>query len=966
MELRAEAGARFAFLPPEEAPGALFDLGDGKASEADDAFRELGAHDDLFESISDAHYLPELGGHDEALLESLVEKGCEDNQILGRLDRLTAQLATGGEYEEDALLDGAPVADIIGRLESLESPSRSAAQGLLHLRHLPARRPSAVDPFVPDEVFAPEPCEPAPAPPATSDPERRLRSDGGPAEVMYTEQVPELPDAFDYEGYEDLARPSEGMLVQTDVTSSEEAPRLSTEQTDAMEPRSESDENDLGDLKLDILASEMEGIEFKLDVSELADLKKEEPREEVEKATDLSAVLEIDAEDVTAPTTKMPTALESLAFHESEQSDKSEDLPKDLSMHRRLSSSYASPRRIDIPRAPSRESDAMQSPQPSGIPAISSPEVFNTPTTKCKQPSFLESLYASTSPKMYTSEVTIQQCVPLNLGKHRKSASPTVSSCSDELRNVNKDSGEPQEKRVRRESHDLAKICNLLKKCGENKLAEAKQKKKLSEIEQLPPLKQLELLKSNKNFNLPDHMLVPRDRINKIIAAPGKEIPALLMERPQLNMPEILQDPNCTGDPELMVLSLEQIRQLIIHNVKTQTDKCKRSESDNSKENTKEHDKESASMKSSSKNSDHNKPSSSERTPTPTNGTPQPPSDQTGAAAQPRPIPSMGHLADDIDAANSAAAYQMSWLPAYLNHLSQVSQLEAVAACSQNAEFLKALSSSGSYAGSNYANLSQMFHPSRFMNLPNFPMMPPMDYESRMQLAMWQEAVNASAAQAQRHKHAASVERQTADALLKEVSAPSDYPSPYAHFAKSQQQPAGKHSAARTSPIAGNYTNNQRAHAHNHFMQSMYPGINPAMRPTGTAPPNIQIPYYNPAGSQRSPRTAQTKSPTSPYYPNNNYLQSAKQAEHSRGQGSPRPRISVKSLQELQHTALAASMSAHVRRTAPPTPSRRREEPEVGSTTSAGEPPLMPPHMPMPPHPHDPAAFPIWHPLFSK
>lgn len=853
------SGPRFAFLPPEEAPSELFALdGDGKAEDVEDAFR-----DELFESISEAHYLlpPALESHEDALLESLVEKGCEDNQILDRLS-----LVTGADYEE-SLLSDAPVADVIDRLQSLESPSRSAAQGLLHLRHLPTRRPSVVDPFVPDEVFAPEPSQ-------SSNDDRRLRRDEGHAEVMYTEQIPDLPHNFDYEVY-DIASIAE---VRSNVPAalSEEAPGTATKTPEAVVPKSEFDENDLRNIRLDILASEIEGMDFKLEESVLQRLKKEIPTE-VEQPTGLSAVPEIDAEEAPTLATEIPTALESVFIEatENEPSDKSDDLPKDLSMHRRISGLYASPRLIDIPRAPSScESDAMQSPQPSGIPANSSPEVFNTSTNKtCTPAEFFDALYRSTSPKMFNSEVTIQQCVPLNLGKHNtNSASPTVSSCSDEIRNANKNTGEPHEKRSKRESRDLGKRYSQINKCGESNPAEATQKKKLSEIEQLPPLKQLELLKSNKNFNLPECILVPRDRLNNILAAPGKEITALLMERPQLNMAEILQDPNFNGDSELMVISLEQLKQLIIYNdhsqTKPPTERSRRpSEAENARDSSIWPDRQ----------------------------------QQAESNPHSRPIPSMGHLADDIEAASSAAAYQMNY------QFYHMSNLEAVAA---RAEILKTLGSAG-YAGPSYtAGVSPMYHLARYAGVPTSSHAP-LTPEGRLQLAMWQEAI--ALAQRQNHADAAKAAQDAAAAKLASM---------YAHFNKRATSPAALAAAAYRSPPPG------------------------ALLPPMT--------FYPPRSSP-------------PHFVNNNYLQAARQ-EKARGAGSPRPRISVKSLQELQHSAMAASApaSAGARRAAPALGPRRRDEQEVVSTTSPVELGLLPPHLTMPQHPHEPAEFPLWHPLFSK
>ncbi|XP_052758189.1 uncharacterized protein LOC113519916 isoform X1 [Galleria mellonella] len=943
-----------------------FELGEPKADEMfferkthapertveEDTFpNDMVVHKDLFDTISEAHYLPELGGpHDEALLESLVEKGCEDNQILGQaLDKLAHLVHGSGDYaeeEEDMLLGGAPVADIIDRLEqSLESPGRSsitAAQGLLHLHHIgdhlppPEHQQSVEQTYMSDEVFVPDPpaectIETLNTGSELQEPnevnhldydhnaEKRLQSDIDNSDILYTENVPDTQETYEEQQSQSVPDQSDTM-VSSETHNDDSSVNISEQvEKDEINNAEMCDLNDQSSV-----APEITSVDFAKDLEQTSNNEELVP-------TDLS----IKHVEKNISPVVVASAAETTNAAEDSLSDKSDEQPKDLSVHRRLPTPHASPRRIEIPRAPSRESDAMQSPQPSGIPAVpSSPEIFTMPLTKSKQTLFLETLLSSPSPKMYTSEVTItkQQCEPLNLGKHRKSASPTVSSCSDEIRKLNKDFGEPQEKRIKRESsEDLAKISKVFNKCSDDH--ESKQKKPDRPTHksgtEASPMKQLHVLKTSPDFNIPDPLLIPKDKLNDILEAPGREIPALLIQRPELRLPEAFAFPAVLQDPEILVVSLQQLENIIENDAKNQLTSPKVKEP------------KPASVKSTP---------SSEQTRT----TPQP--DQT---SQPKPIPSMDALAGDIDAATSAALNQMLWLP-YL------SQLEAMAACSQNMDFLKALNSSG-YTGSNYPDLSQMFNPSaRFMGPTGFPMMPPMDYDNRLQFAMWQEAMNHANA-SQRQKPSAM------EAQMKELaSKTSDVQNPYVHSTKNHQ--SKPHSSARTSPIAHNYNSNQRSMAHNPFLQSMYPGMNPNIRPNMPLP-GLQIPYFNPnmMGSQRSPRTGQQKSPTSPYYPNNNYLQSIKQSEtqssqrssSTSSQESPRPRISVKSLQNLlEPTAAAASGVGTSRRSAnPPAASmgRRRDEPEVGSTTPLGEPP---PHLP--PHPHDPSSFHLWHPLFGN
>ncbi|CAG9562163.1 unnamed protein product [Danaus chrysippus] len=967
--LELDGPSSYPFLPGEEVARDVmsFDLGEPKRADdtmyfdrkappdrAEEYASEIGAHKDLFETISEVHYLPELGGpHDEALLESLVEKGCEDNQILGQaLDKLAHLVHGSGEYAEeeaDMLLNNAPVSDIINRLEqTLESPGQSsitAAQGLLHLHHIGDHMTQA-DPaqeveqsYMTEEVFPPPETTQCPVEtvPAVIEPqeanednqidynievEKKEQGEVSVDDSSYNEPEADTKDTYEEKTYEDPqveSDPDQSEINTVDEPPSEEQP-LNAICPQKSEQIQEDPEEDTAEVALESIQQIQESIppiqdvhdEYDKDISEELSTKDDQP-------TDLST------KHVEKNIPPFMLVNDNDTSHIHDNMSVNDEQPKDLTVHRRLPTPHASPRRTDVPRAPSRESDAMQSPQPSGIPAVpSSPEIFTMPLTKSKQTLFLETLLSSPSPKMYTSEVTItkQQCEPLNLGKHRKSASPTVSSCSDEMKKLNKEFGEPQEKKLRREStEDLAKISKVFKKCGEEQLSKKPEKLHSQTYDEATPQQQFQLLKSSPEFHIPDPLLVPKDKLNSILAAPGREIPALLLQRPELRLPEAFAYPAVLQDPDILVISLSQLENIIENEEKNLTS-------------PKPKEKESK-LTSSSKSYPRTEHTS----------TPQP--DQT---SQPKPIPSMDALAGDIDAATSAALNQMLWLP-YL------SQLEAMAACSQNMDFLKALNSSG-YTGPNYPDLSQMFNPSaRFMNPGGFPMMPTMDYDNRLQFAMWQEAMShANASSSQRPKP-------TMAEQMKELSKSSDVQNPFVHSTKSH--PNKPHSSARTSPIAHNY-NNQRSMAHNPFLQGMYPGMNPNMRPNIPLP-GLQIPYFNPQmmSNQRSPRTGQQKSPSSPYYPNNNYLQSVKQSEsqaHQRtatSQEAARPRISVKSLHNLLEPAAAAA-SVGARRTAGTPLGRRREEPEVGSTTS-GEPPAH-----LPPHPHDPSSFHLWHPLFGK
>ncbi|CAF4907651.1 unnamed protein product [Pieris macdunnoughi] len=860
---------------------------------------DMSEHKDLFETISEAHYLPELGGpHDEALLESLVEKGCEDNQILGQaLDKLAHLVQGTAEYPEDEegmLLGNAPVSDIIETLEqSLESPSRSsmtAAQGLLHLHHIGDHLQQADAPeidshaYISDRVFVSDDsthCALDSLTGTASDvqvdseikninfnhnDEKRLNSEIGLSDVLYTAPVPDSNETFLNKQFEEPPAPS--LPDQSDVVLPSEDAEVEVKGQTLCNTVVESCDKSEAESNIEKIDNIIESEQN----ATVIEIKHEESftntHDDSNLPTDLS-IQNVDSSPLMLSHNEVTNGLEDNV------SDKSDEQPKDLSVHKRVMTPGTSPRCTEMPRAPSRESDAMQSPQPSGIPAVpSSPEIFTMPLTKSKQTLFLETLLSSPSPKMYTSEVTItkQQCEPLNLGKHRKSASPTVSSCSDEIKKINKEFGEPQEKKSRRESiDDLAKISKVFNKCSDEQTSKKSDRSSSKPSDVNTPLQQFNILKSRSDYTLPDPLLIPKDKLEAILAAPAREIPALLIQRPELRLPATFAFPAILQDPDILVVSLTQLEHVLLDRETKQVISPR----------TKEH-------------KIHSSKGEREQT------------------APPKPIPSMDALAGDIDAATSAALNQMLWLP-YL------SQLEAMAACSQNMDFIKALNSTG-YGGPNYPDISQMFNPSaRFMGA-GFPATPAMqEYDSRMQFAMWQEAMA--------HAAAARPKASAPPDQCKEASKSSDVQNPYVHSTKSHGR---SHSAARTSPIATSYSGGRALH--NPFLGA----YGPAMRPSAP-PPGLQLSYLGPpAPSQRSPR-GQQKSPPSPYFPNNNYLQAAR----SGAAEAARPRISVKSLQNLLEPGAAAR--------------GRREEPEVGSTTPADPRP-----------PHDPAAMHLWHPLFGK
>ncbi|KAF5279954.1 hypothetical protein FQA39_LY18175 [Lamprigera yunnana] len=246
-----------------------------------------------------------------------------------------------------------------------------------------------------------------------------------------------------------------------------------------------------------------------------------------------------------------------------------EDLmPTDLSVPKKKSRS-PSPRSVS-PRPSSRCSETIQSPQPSGLPAVPhSPDVQTGTKT-----AYLESLLSSSHKLPLNSEVTIsRQSEPLDFGKCRKSASPTVT-CSEEINTCSSSTckdGEPEMKKGKmditlRNILDAATLQNRLEE-GKNSRGNKSESSRLLELltsEAEPDaLMQLKQLHADANINLPDPMLVPKDRLSQILLSPGKEIPKLLNERPELRLPEALAFPHLLQDPDILVITISQLEIII-------------------------------------------------------------------------------------------------------------------------------------------------------------------------------------------------------------------------------------------------------------------------------------------------------------------------------------------------------------------------------------------------------------------
>jgi len=81
----------------------------------------------------------------------------------------------------------------------------------------------------------------------------------------------------------------------------------------------------------------------------------------------------------------------------------------------------------------------------------------------------------------------------------------------------------------------------------------------------LDPASQLRELVETVGHLIPDPLLVPRDYLPGLAAAPATEIPKLLASRPELRLPEALTRPDLLRDPDLLVISLAHLQHVLDH-----------------------------------------------------------------------------------------------------------------------------------------------------------------------------------------------------------------------------------------------------------------------------------------------------------------------------------------------------------------------------------------------------------------
>ncbi|KAK5639913.1 hypothetical protein RI129_010724 [Pyrocoelia pectoralis] len=590
-----------------------------------------------------------------------------------------------------------------------------------------------------------------------------------------------------------------------------------------------------------------------------------------------------------------------------------EDLiPTDLSVPKKKSRS-PSPRVIS-PRPSSRCSETIQSPQPSGLPAVPhSPDVQTVTKT-----AYLESLLSSSSHKIQLNSEITRLNEPLDFGKCRKSASPTVT-CSEEINTCTSSTsrdGEPEPKKGRLDDITLRTILDAatLQNRDESKRNSKSESSRLLELltTEMEPdaLTQLKQLHADPNINLPDPMLVPKDRLSLILMSPAKEIPKLLNQRPELRLPEALAFPHLLQDPDILVITISQLEIII------------------------------------KKQTTINVPEKAKPPPTPVSKKPpdlpikpiereKPPVKQP-----PKPPPPIKDAPSRVhEVCNDP---NMMWLP-YLH------QLEVAAMAFGNTDFLKMISSFPHYSNQ-MPDISQMFPLNRFPH-PTFPLPPlPNNVSSSnpFEFPIWHESTQSNYHQQRQNPY---------EKLCNGKPPYRDYAS---DKTKTHKFPISK---GQFTPSI--YQQSHHAPLPHQFMNVPTPYQHPHPRATA----NLQIPQYNTILTQKNPMYAKEKtncdlklyaaknatnqkhviSPSNQKHQSNQKLKSLNDAVNNNNKKS-----------EFAATQQPMDLSGSTTKTKPVSLAKSLkfdDVPEVGSTTASIE--DMTSHM-------QESQKHLWHPLFGN
>jgi hypothetical protein len=249
--------------------------------------------------------------------------------------------------------------------------------------------------------------------------------------------------------------------------------------------------------------------------------------------------------------------------------------PTDLSVPKTSTDMDGIPVKTVAPILPS-------APNPEPTPMEAGPTPAHQPKPQHKS-MFLESLLSSPRKCHQPPRPATVEPQPLDLGVSlsRGAGSPTVS-CSEERKVSTTPDSEVKTKCLKAEDITLKNLlCKQSNKVVDNNPSTPDatvettkaQKSRLLELltsepfsldqEADDPLTQLKKLLSDPEISVPDPILVPRDRLRRLVASPAREIPRLLSARPELRFPEALSHPALVRDPDLLVVPHAHMQRLL-------------------------------------------------------------------------------------------------------------------------------------------------------------------------------------------------------------------------------------------------------------------------------------------------------------------------------------------------------------------------------------------------------------------
>ncbi|XP_030372410.1 uncharacterized protein LOC115622571 [Scaptodrosophila lebanonensis] len=220
-----------------------------------------------------------------------------------------------------------------------------------------------------------------------------------------------------------------------------------------------------------------------------------------------------------------------------------DETPKDLSYKKREEVCPPSESRSQC--AVTSSSDILKSPEPLELESNSIPAEVETTSETIKHLILEQFLKLNALNQLPSTEVSggvaaannSQQAEPMDLGKARDKLMTTASGKYLETVVIDDEEETPPLKKRSKANIKMDKDPDALT--------------------------QLKMLIANPQWKVPDPILVPKDRLGAVLASPAREIPLLLTTRPELRLPEAFAYPEIIQNPNILVVTMEQLEAIL-------------------------------------------------------------------------------------------------------------------------------------------------------------------------------------------------------------------------------------------------------------------------------------------------------------------------------------------------------------------------------------------------------------------